>query len=64
MGLDDQGSRALALLQRVAGHVEAILGHLDRFLGHHHWCRSGGLAPRTLRIQNVSTSRLIGPAVS
>lgn len=52
MGLYNQRSRTVTLFQRMASHVEAILGHLDRFLGYHPRCRTYGLKPCPLRIQD------------
>jgi len=52
MGLDYQGGRALALLQGVARHVEAILGYLGRVLGDHPRSGLHGFASCALRIQD------------
>jgi hypothetical protein len=45
---------ALALLQRMASHVEAILGYLDCLLGHHRRLRRDGFPCRAIRLPDVS----------
>jgi hypothetical protein len=57
MGIHNQGSRAVAFLQGMAGNVETILGHLDRIMGDHRRGGSHGLANRPIRLQDVSLFR-------
>ena len=52
MGLDYQGSRAVALLQGMAGHVEAVLGYLDRLVGYHPRRGHHGVTCRSGRLQD------------
>jgi hypothetical protein len=51
----DADPLAIAFLQRVACHVEAILGYLDRLLDHHCWLLGHGFSHRAIRLQDVSS---------